>query len=356
MMTASRRIRAVLLALTLFSTGAGALEISLEENKAERGNIGYIDLQKVFKLYPETNKAKQSYSEILRQAEEQVNLKKAELLTLRAELESAESELELLEKSPAPPAPTLERPAAISTRTPVAVSTAAMESAAPPVEAEVPGEPEDAVKPQAAEESPPRPRRDEHEIPPELRGLPGMSTPTRGESPEPAVTPAVGEDSLIINIPGVTEEPIIVAPPGEAEALRAAELAEMAKQARENTPSPVEAALTTSVTPESIAYQEALRSRDDARRILAKRVADAGWRLADAEKNFAAYQRQVERNLIEIESRRSEILLGKIYKTVREVARQEGVSVVVDKSQILYGQGSVDLTEKVIKQLEGSTR
>ena len=150
MMTASRRIRAVLLALTLFSTGAGALEISLEENKAERGNIGYIDLQKVFKLYPETNKAKQSYSEILRQAEEQVNLKKAELLTLRAELESAESELELLEKSPAPPAPTLERPAAISTRTPVAVSTAAMESAAQPVEAEVPGEPEDAVKPQAA--------------------------------------------------------------------------------------------------------------------------------------------------------------------------------------------------------------
>ena len=55
-----------------------AVEVSLEENRAERGNIGYIDMQKLFKLFPETAKAKQNFEDILRQAEDQVNLKKQE--------------------------------------------------------------------------------------------------------------------------------------------------------------------------------------------------------------------------------------------------------------------------------------
>ena len=70
---------------------------------------------------------------------------------------------------------------------------------------------------------------------------------------------------------------------------------------------------------------------------------------------FKAYQARMEKDLIDIESRRSEILLGRIYNAVREVARTEGVSIVVDKNQILFGQASVDLTEKVIKKLEGQS-
>ena len=60
-----------------------------------------------------------------------------------------------------------------------------------------------------------------------------------------------------------------------------------------------------------------------------------------------------EQPLLELENRRSEILLGKIYTVIQEVARENGVGVVVDKNQILFGQNSVDLTEKVIKKLEG---
>jgi Skp family chaperone for outer membrane proteins len=177
-----------------------------------------------------------------------------------------------------------------------------------------------------------------------------MSTPLRGENPEPSTEAGAGEaadDPIVINIPGVTEEPVVVAPPEGDAAERAAALAERAEQAR-RTPAPA-------ISPEQFAYEEALRDRQRRRAALAAKAAEAQQRLDEAKGKFLLYQRQVESNLIDIESRRSEILLGRIYKAVREVARLEGVSVVVDKSQILYGQGSVDLTDKVIKRLEGST-
>lgn len=63
-------------------------------------------------------------------------------------------------------------------------------------------------------------------------------------------------------------------------------------------------------------------------------------------------QRQAERELLEYESRKGELLLGRIYVALRELAIKEEVSVVVDKRNILYGQNAVDLTPKLLKKLE----
>ena len=60
----------------------------------------------------------------------------------------------------------------------------------------------------------------------------------------------------------------------------------------------------------------------------------------------------IEKNLLNLENRETQGLLGKIYKVIREVATESGVSVVVDKSQILYGHNAVDLTDKVLKRLK----
>lgn len=60
-----------------------------------------------------------------------------------------------------------------------------------------------------------------------------------------------------------------------------------------------------------------------------------------------------ERELIAMEERRSLSILGKIYKTMEKLAEAEGVSVVVDKSSVLYGVPGVDLTEKLQKRLRG---
>ncbi|MBI2363036.1 MAG: hypothetical protein HYV15_06610, partial [Elusimicrobia bacterium] len=105
------------LALALLAAAAplAALEISLEENRGERGSIGYVDLQAVFRRFPETQKAKQSYAEIVRQAEEQVNLRKAELIRLRSELSNLRAEREAAAQAPIfvpPPAPAPEPPPA----------------------------------------------------------------------------------------------------------------------------------------------------------------------------------------------------------------------------------------------------
>ncbi len=82
----------ILLSLVM---AAGAIELSLEENKAERGNIGYIDMQRLFRTFPETTRAKENFEELVKQAEEQLNLRKAEVLRLRNELSQLRIEREL---------------------------------------------------------------------------------------------------------------------------------------------------------------------------------------------------------------------------------------------------------------------
>jgi hypothetical protein len=70
------------------------------------------------------------------------------------------------------------------------------------------------------------------------------------------------------------------------------------------------------------------------------------------EDELQAFQRASERELLEYESHRSEILLGRIYVALKELAVKEEVSVIVDKRNILFGQNAVDLTDKLLKKLE----
>ena len=74
--------------------------------------------------------------------------------------------------------------------------------------------------------------------------------------------------------------------------------------------------------------------------------------LKDKEEDLRSFQRMAEKELLEYESRKTELLLGRIYVALRELAAKEEVSVVVDKRNILYGQKAVDLTDKLLKKLE----
>jgi Skp family chaperone for outer membrane proteins len=47
------------------------------------------------------------------------------------------------------------------------------------------------------------------------------------------------------------------------------------------------------------------------------------------------------------------MILGKIYQALRDVANEEQVVVVVDKSSILYGDANIDLTEKLQERVRG---
>ncbi|MFH2202502.1 MAG: OmpH family outer membrane protein [Elusimicrobiota bacterium] len=310
--TKLRALAACALLLGAAGMSARALEISLEENKAERGNIGFVDIQKIFRLYPETHKAKQTYKAIVRQAEEQVNLRRGEMITLRAELSRMKMERDLLEKAslpapvkPAAPAedealPPVEAPARAPTASTTTTVEAPVVSTGTLATESVPstGTPTAAIAAStAAALADAAPRLE----PEELRGLPGISDKS-GNRP--------------VNIPGVDD------PMGDEEKVVAAE----------ETPTHIRARLL-----------------DD----LDGKINAARSELEQKEAAFAEYQSSVEKNLIEIEGRRTEILLGKIYTAVREVAQENGVSIVVDKNQILYGQTTVDLTAKVLQKLKG---
>jgi len=318
-------------ALSLGPRPAAALEISLEENRAERGNIGFVDVREVFRRYPEARKAKQSYAEIVRQAEDQVNLKKAEMLSLRSELVRLKEERRKAREAPlpsVPPVPEPPKPAPIeiqplsgghATQVPLEV----IESTAPA-----------GLAPAATAQQTPAP---------EILGLPGMGSSTP-EAPQPE---APAEDPVVIDIPGLSEEPIVV---GASTAAAAIELVP-----------------TIGVSEEAkLAYELAVHERDLALKVRDSAVLAKAARLKEVEELILAteaelkaresglggHQASLEKNLIDIENRRAEILLGKIYRAIRVVARENGVSVVVDKAQILFGQESVDLTGKVIQKLE----
>jgi len=324
----------LLLAVAVLTAPAAALEISLEENRAERGNIGFVDIRRVFRLFPETAKARQSYAEIVRQAEDQVNLRRGELLTLRTELAGLRAEREQAAKGALPeipPEPVRPEPPTVDIQPlasgPATQVPSVVAGSSAPVSLE-----EGATKQQAAG--------------PELRGLPGMASPPPEERD---VSSARSEDMpLAINIPGINDEPILLQvsiSTASGKGLPAQERHREEMLAFELAVRERELAL--------LAREEAVKG--NARQLLGldAKIAAAEKALSAKESALDGHQASLEKNLVDIESRRSEILLGKIYRAIRDVARENGVSVVVDKAQILYGQPSVDMTEKVIRKLEG---
>lgn len=307
-------MKTVLCVLLCLAAPATAIELSLEENKGERGSIGYVDMQKLFRAHPETGKAKENFEELVRQAEEQVNLRKAEVLRLRSDLSQLKIQREFVARTPIavtppPPQPPAPAPAPKAPEpAPPALSTAPMTAATQP-----PAPPHGAQ----TQETP----VDSRDFLPTLPGFAGAPQPKR----EPRV----------INIPGVSTAPIVVQPPAAPQPSLIAK----------STAAPALPAEAVDVS--SAALNAALVEID-------ARIALKAKELAQKEAEFRDYQAAAEKSLLELETRKTEILLGKIHRAIQEVARREGVSVVVDKGTILFGHTAVDLTEKVLKHLKGT--
>lgn len=59
------------------------------------------------------------------------------------------------------------------------------------------------------------------------------------------------------------------------------------------------------------------------------------------------------KDLTEFEERRSLQIMGKLYKALIQLADEQGVTVVVDKRSILYGQAAMDLTDRLRRRVRG---
>jgi Skp family chaperone for outer membrane proteins len=310
---------AALIAVLLLSAPARAIELSLEENRGDRGSVGYVDMQRLFSTSPDAQRAKESFEELVRQAEERVNLRKAELLKLHQELDSNRAERDALSLSMsmtpavstaaavAPPA-SVAPPAVVaaSTSSAVAVSTAV---AAPSLVA-----------------APPAPAK------PRTFALPGMSTLETAPTAPPAA--AVSSAPVAAPAPAPAKTVAAAAPVIPSTAAAAAAAMFPAPPA-----APVAAPAPAGPTP----VQRLLE--------LDGRIISIQADIARKEAELMREHDDADHGLLDVESRKTDQVLVRLYRAVSEVARREGVSVVVDKTTILYGQPAVDLTDKVLKFL-----
>ena len=75
--------------------------------------------------------------------------------------------------------------------------------------------------------------------------------------------------------------------------------------------------------------------------------------LQTKEQEFEDARKRALEDLATFESRQSQVILGKIYEALVGLAEEEQLTLVVDKSSILYGAASTDLTEKLQERIRG---
>ena len=69
---------------------------------------------------------------------------------------------------------------------------------------------------------------------------------------------------------------------------------------------------------------------------------------SDIEKYIAATKQEEK----DINSKAKKNIMGKIYDAIKEIANEEGLTVLVDSSNLIYGEDAQDITEKVLKKLK----
>jgi Skp family chaperone for outer membrane proteins len=87
--------------------------------------------------------------------------------------------------------------------------------------------------------------------------------------------------------------------------------------------------------------QAALQKRvDDNKRLLDRKVAE-----------FRSFRGNAVADMKVLQTQKTYGVMSKIYAVLQTLARDEGVTVVLDKSYVLYGEDTVDLSDKLIARL-----
>jgi len=281
--------------LAFLPHNAGALELLLEENRGESGTIGYVDIDRVFKEYSGTTGAREEFLAEIKKKEDALNAKKNPIFTLKAEIAKLRQEREFALTLPS----LLETQRSVAEAAAAAAAQAAQQAAQAALEAQAA---QAALAAQAVQAS-----TDAVLGSTESAQVPAAAPQLSTAAPQALPLPVTSLPGMAgIDMPGVAMVPV----------------------------SHFKFSVSTSV-PE---IDSALSKKET--------------ELAAKEEELRVFQRQTERELLEYESRKSEILLGRIYVALRELAVKEEVSVIIDKRNILFGQKAVDLTGKLLKKLE----
>jgi len=311
-----------------------ALELSLEENKGESGTVGYVDIDRVFKEYSGTLNAREEFLAEIKKKEESVNQRRREIYTLKADIGKLKQEREFALTLPSILATQQQltqeslRAAAVSTSVPPAAADTTPTGSKPEGGAAVSISTTSAALLPGMAPAPGTP------LPEEKSG--STSTATTALTPGLATVPVLTSTPTLAPVPGPT-----LAPAAEPAVPAAVPLPANLPGAGIDMPGVAKVPVNYFKFSVSTAIPEI-----DAAIVVKENE------LRQKEEALKVYQRQVEKELLEYESHRSEMLLGRIYIALKELAVKQEVSVIIDKRNILFGHSAVDLTGKLLEKLE----
>lgn len=75
--------------------------------------------------------------------------------------------------------------------------------------------------------------------------------------------------------------------------------------------------------------------------------------LSAVQKEYSDRKVQNEKELKEFEGNKTLKIMAELYRIIEDLAKEENISIVVEKTSVLYGQPVIDLTEKVKERLRG---
>jgi len=74
--------------------------------------------------------------------------------------------------------------------------------------------------------------------------------------------------------------------------------------------------------------------------------------LSKAVASFHQFRANAVGDMKQLETEKTYGLMSRIYATLQSLARDEGITVVLDKAYVLYGEEGVDLSDKLITRLQ----
>jgi len=276
--------------LLLFPYNSKAIELMLEENKAESGTIGYVDIEKVFEKYSIKSQTREDFLNRIKEKENIIYSKKEEINNIKNQILKLKQEKDLaisLEQILKSAKENDEQNLTIDKSSDVVISSNTylnIDSSTPNV-----------IKSSATiteNKSTQTIKSADINIFNDI-GIVNSSYTAEGKIP-------------VLNMPGVGNIPLTH--------------------------------FKFSVSTSAVDIDKIISEKE-------KEVNKKEEELKELRKKF-------DKELLEYENNQTEKILGEIYIKIKELSIREGVSVVVDKKSILFGHKAVDLTDKLIMELE----
>ena len=83
-----------------------------------------------------------------------------------------------------------------------------------------------------------------------------------------------------------------------------------------------------------------------------KTIYEQQMHILQKEKALKEFIKKAGKEINSLDREYTEVILGIIYEAVKKVGREQGISMIFDKREVLYGKEVLDITDKVLERLK----